>query len=145
LIYKLKFARARAAADAIAAVMGEALPYFSDPVIVTHVPTATRRIRQRGYDHAQLIAKALARQQGLTYSSLLARQGQTRQVGADKKTRSQQLEAAFRPLHGYMSAGAHILLIDDVVTTGASLEAAARVLKQAGAKQIDAAVFAQKL
>jgi predicted amidophosphoribosyltransferase len=77
--------------------------------------------------------------------TLLARRGQSRQVGARRMQRTTQLVDAFHPIRPSLIQGAHILLVDDIVTTGASLEAAARVLKQAGAKRIDAVVFAQKI
>jgi predicted amidophosphoribosyltransferase len=51
---------------------------------------------------------------------------------------------AFRCSLAVPVSGAHIILVDDVITTGSSLEAAASVLKQAGAKRVDAIVFAQK-
>ncbi len=144
LVHDFKFARKQAAAIPLARLMAECLPFLSDEVIVTHVPTATSRIRQRGYDHAVLLARALAREQKLPYAPLLLRQGKTRQVGASRKQRLGQLDGSFRPIKSEPLKGAHILLVDDIVTTGGTLEAAARCLKQAGAKQVDAVVFAQK-
>lgn len=144
LISKLKFERARSAADEIAELMAALLPYVPAGTTVTFAPTATGRRRRRGYDQSELIAKRLAGLLGRPFLPLLLRQGQTRQVGASKAKRKQQLVAAFRPRNLISIKGASILLIDDIVTTGATLEAAAQVLKQAGAKQISAAAFAQK-
>ncbi len=144
LIYTLKFGRASAAARDAAAVMIQALPYLDEATIVTHMPTATTRVRQRGYDHAKLLARAVAREVRLDTLPLLARLGQSRQVGARKAQRETQLMNAFRPLNSNRIRGKKILLIDDVVTTGASLEAAAKVLRRAGATSVDACVFAQK-
>jgi predicted amidophosphoribosyltransferase len=53
------------------------------------------------------------------------------------------LQGAFRVTRPKEVAGKHIILVDDVLTTGATLETAARVLKKAGAKQVDAIVFSQ--
>jgi len=144
LIHKLKFERASAAAEPIAKVMAEALPYLSERTIITHVPTASSRYRQRGYDQAELIAKELAKLKQVRYVPLIGRLGQTRQVGAKRATRLVQLEGAFRPraTHGILEA--EILLVDDITTTGVTLESAARVLKAAGAKRIYATVFARK-
>jgi ComF family protein len=115
---------------------------FDDAVLV-YVPTATARVRQRGFDQAQLIARQLSRMSGLSYRSYLRRMGQARQVGAGKRERAEHLRTAFRAVHESALQGAHIILVDDVLTSGATLEAAARTLKAAGATRIDAVVFAQ--
>lgn len=108
-----------------------------------HLPTATSRVRQRGYDHARLIARDFASRRQLPCQSLLVRHGQQRQVGAARTIRLQQAEQFYsakivRPMPS------RVLLIDDVVTTGASISAAAKCLKRAGVKHVDAAIFAQK-
>jgi ComF family protein len=140
----LKFGRAKAAAKEMAHMSAShAGGYNPERVIVTHVPTAMNRVRQRGYDQAALIAKSFAHIQSLTYATLLARHGKFKQVGASKMTREHQLRQAFRPTRTRRIKGAHIILIDDVVTTGATLQAAAKTLKDAGAKRVEAVVFAQ--
>ncbi len=141
LVQKYKFGHARSAAPLIADFMIESLPYFED-VVVVPVPTATVRIRQRGFDHADLLAKQLAHKINQRYVYALSRLGQTKQVGTKRAQRLAQLSQAFRanlPLDG-----ARVLLVDDVLTTGATLSQAARILRQAGAKTVDAVVFAQK-
>jgi ComF family protein len=144
LVWKLKFGRARAAADEIAAILAERTA-FNDPsaVIITHVPTATNRVRQRGYDQAALIAKALASRHGIAYTPLLLRQGKHKQVGASRTARVSQLQQAFSPVRRKHIAGTHVVIVDDVVTTGATLTAAAAALKAAGARKVEAIVFAQ--
>jgi ComF family protein len=144
VIWKLKFGRARAAAGEIGCILADATaPYSLQDVIVTHVPTATSRVRQRGYDQAALIARAFAARQHLPYSPLLARQGSRKQVGASRTVRSVQLDGAFRPVRQKYIRGAHIILVDDVITTGATLQSAAATLRAAGARRIEALVFAQ--
>lgn len=144
LIGKLKFGRAQAAAEVIAGIMTDTLPYLPKETIVTFVPTATSRRRQRGYDQAELIARHIAKLTGLKFHPLLLRRGQTRQVGATRAKRKEQLLEAFRARNAKIISGSQILLIDDIVTTGATLEAASQVLKQAEVKYISAAAFAQK-
>lgn len=145
LLRVLKFARARAAADIIAAALFDSIPYLAPQTILVHVPAATSRVRKRGYDQSRLIARLLSRKTGLRHLGLLTRHGQSRQVGARREKRLSQIENAFSVPRKYLVKDAHILLIDDVLTTGATLQAAAKALKTAGAKTVDAAVFAQKL
>lgn len=143
LVQGFKFERKQAAADPIVKLMVEALPFLPPHTVVTHVPTATSRVRRRGYDHAELLTRALAQQTGLQHETLLARVTQTRQVGAKRKERLLQMEHAFTSLRPCDSS-VPVLLVDDLTTTGATLEAAAVVLRQAGTKTVDAVVFAQK-
>lgn len=145
LIYKLKFERAREASKVISDLIDARLPYLSEDILVTHVPTAASRRRQRGYDHAELIARCLAKQRKLEFATLLARLGHSRQVGSSRQLRQSQLKNAFRIRRPNLISKRKILLVDDVVTTGATLEAAARTLKQAGAAKVYAATFTQKL
>lgn len=145
LVGRLKFARTQAAAHIIAQIMVQRLPSFSERTVVIHVPTANQRVRQRGYDQAQLIAREFARSQGLGYQALLRRQGKTRQVGANRTERLLQLQNAYYCPKPDLVYSAHILLVDDVLTTGATIETAAKVLKAAGAAEVRAVTFAQKL
>lgn len=143
LIHSFKFDGARAAASVIAGFMKETLPYLEN-VLIVPIPTATVRLRRRGYDHTRLLAKRLSRLMDLPYFTALARLGQSRQVGTKRAQRISQLVGAFYPKNTSLISGQRILLVDDVVTTGATLEEAARALKRAGAKTVDAIVFAQK-
>lgn len=144
LLHKYKFERAQAAAAIIAAAMSDRLPYVADKVLIVPVPTATVRIRQRGYDHAALLAQSLARSQNRQWSRAVTRLTQSRQVGASRRQRMHQLQGAFEVTQPQLVRGADILIVDDVITTGATLEAVSTMLKQAGAKTITAVIFAQK-
>jgi predicted amidophosphoribosyltransferase len=105
------------------------------------VPTASKRVRQRGFDHAELLAKKFALLRGLPFRNLLKRVSQSRQFGADRITRKQQIKGVFK--YNYRLSGEIVLLIDDVVSTGATIEESAKFLKEAGAKRIHVAVFAR--
>jgi ComF family protein len=144
LIHDFKFQRKIAAAEPITTLMIETLPYLTPEIILVHVPTASSRVRRRGYDHAELLTRTLAQKLGLAHQTLLLRTTQTRQVGSKREQRLRQMQSAFKPLRAEALQKAHVLLVDDLTTTGATLEAAAKCLKSAGAKTVDAIVFAQK-
>jgi len=146
LIWQLKFHGAQAAAEVMARRMAPLLfdmcaSSTGEAAVLVPVPTATGRARSRGYDQAKLLARELSRQAGLSYADCLRRSGQTHQVGASRERRLEQLRTAFRVKISRLRPA--IILIDDVLTTGATLEAAAAALRRAGVFSVDAAVFAQ--
>jgi ComF family protein len=140
LVHALKFGRAKGAAKSIASILATAAN-IPDDAYITYVPTANMRVRERGYDQAALIARELARITGRPYLPLLARMDDRRQTGKTRDTRLQQMDGAFRILLPEVIKNKHILLVDDVLTTGATCEAAARALRKAGARHVSAAVF----
>lgn len=142
LLYKLKFERAVSASTIVAGLLDETLPLLPKGTVVTYVPTTNSRVRLRGYDQSKCIAKQLAFRRKLVFEELLIRRTSSRQVGVDRKTRFEQLVNAFEPKSTTRIKGAKILLIDDVLTTGATIESASAVLMKSGAKQVEAAVFA---
>lgn len=128
LVSRLKFHGARALAGHMAAAIAATAPVgFLDRPLVP-VPTPRARRRLRGFCHATLLVEALAPRARLPLAGVLERAGSgQRQVG---RPRAQRLRAppAFRAAAG---AGA-VILVDDVVTTGATLGACRRALEVAG-------------
>lgn len=139
VIKEFKFGGKRAAAKELARLMVDCVPKHENLVLV-HIPTATDRIRERGYDHAQLLAAELSKLTGLPHLPLLARTSQQRQLGLGRSERLKNVHGAFRVAGDVKNA--HILLVDDVVTTGATLSEAARILKIGEARHIEAITFA---
>lgn len=142
LLHGLKFDRQYAAAHTIAQTMAQKLA-VDDSLLLVPIPTATSRVRQRGYDQSVEITKALARLSGVPCAKLLRRYGQQRQTGSTRAQRLKQLAGAFEVRTKQLPKDKHILLVDDVMTTGATLEAAARTLRAAGVKIISAITFAR--
>lgn len=145
LVYALKFNFARDAARQLAREISTVLPVLSSDTLIVHVPAATSHVRQRGFDQSALIARELAHATGLVHVHALARSGQQRQVGSDRQTRRKQMKSAFRVVSEATIHGAPILLVDDVLTTGSTLEAAGLALRRAGAQTVSVATFARAL
>lgn len=144
LLQAFKFERAQTGSKIIANHMDEVLPYLDQTYLIVPVPTATSRVRQRGYDQSVLLAKIIAQNRQLQYARAVTHLFQTRQVGASRQKRLDQLKNSFVVTNPQIVVGRKILIVDDVVTTGASLEAMTGALKNAGAKSVDALAFAQK-
>lgn len=144
LVRSLKFECQRAAAKAMAGIMTNQLTPQNETVLCP-IPTAPARIRERGFDHALLIAKELSKQAGLPCQQMLRRHTNTRQLGASRSARIKQMKKEFEQVSRQEIDGKHIVLVDDVFTTGATIASAAKVLRQAGAKRVSAIVFSQKL
>ncbi len=152
LVKKYKFGHQRIVAETLAELMADTFLAFNSQAgaqkanyLAVPVPTATHRVRRRSFDHAAWLARAIAKKLGLENSQVLNRLGQTQQVGALRATRLNQTEGNYFIRYAYKVKGRNILLIDDVVTTGATLRAATKALRAAGARHVDALVFAKRL
>jgi predicted amidophosphoribosyltransferase len=143
LVAALKFRAAVQLADLMAAQVAAGLPAALREVeAVVPVPPHRGRRRRRGFDPAGLLAAALARRLGLPLTPCLRRGGGRRQVGAGRAARRDPRRLAVR------AAGvvpAHALLVDDVHTTGATLDACARALRAGGCRAVVAVSYARTL
>jgi ComF family protein len=110
---------------------------------MTYIPTVDKHIRERGFDHARLLAKTVAKQRRTIAVPLLVRYTQTTQLGASKVVRMKNMTHAFGIKPNTTLNGKHVVLIDDVITTGATILAAARVLKDAGAARVTVVAVAR--
>lgn len=135
LIGNYKFTNARAAHLPLAQLLHERLPELPSNTVIVPVPTVNSHIRQRGYDHMALIAQRLARLRDLPVSTALRRVTSTKQRDASRSVRSAQAKAAFSCSERLDDTKIY-LLIDDVVTTGATMKYAALKLREAGAEVV---------
>jgi competence protein ComFC len=115
--------------------------------IVCNIPLHKKRKLQRGFDQTELLAKKLALKLNLTYQPLLTRIKNTKsQADLDKKSRELNMTGAFalnKKTANFDSSTKTILLIDDLTTTGATLNQAARALKDNGWPEIICLVIAK--
>lgn len=96
LIWQVKYQRQRSTARQLGVYLAERLPYLPAETLVVPIPTASSRIRRRGYDQAEVIAEALANKLNLTYQRALARTGQKELVGKRRVDRQKMMQNAFR-------------------------------------------------
>lgn len=129
----LKFRNARRAARELAEYMLQRLGPTPEVDIVTWAPTSARRVADRGYDPAELLARELARLLGRPCRRLLLRERRSMpQAGRDRRSRLLGPRFRARPLRD----APRVLLVDDVVTTGATLREGAAALVRAGATAV---------
>lgn len=108
--------------------------------VVTWVPGRPKEERRRGFDHAHVLAQGLARRLGLPVQRLLDRTGSNRdQVGLSARERLENLNGAFKG-RSLRVPGKAVVLVDDVLTTGATASACAGALLAAGASQVEVVV-----
>ena len=146
VVARLKYRNARSSLPWLAAGMAALVEarLDGDPAgldMVTWVPTTTARRRARGFDQGRLLAEAVARRLGLPCRPLLRRRPGPPQTGAGRYARLAGPRLVPRP--GRVPA--RLLLVDDVVTTGATLSAGARALHSSGARSVWAVAAARRL
>ena len=144
LIHAYKYESVRSLAYPLAEILDSILPSFNTPIIIVPLPTITKHVRERGFDHTYLIAKHLAKlRPQCTVANLLTRTKNTVQVGSSRETRLEQATSTYRLAKNTKpNPNATYILFDDVWTTGASLQSAYALLKKAGIQKIVIGVLA---
>lgn len=113
------------------------------PVAIVAVPPQRMRLRRRGFDPAGALATSLAERLGVPLAACLARRDRARrQVGT---SRAQRRRAGRISIEAHAQPPPRVLLVDDVHTTGSTLEACARALRAAGCRDIAAVTYARTL
>ena len=140
LVEDYKYQSVRSLKSGLVDLLDEVLPYWDKTVIVP-LPTISRHVRERGFDHTWELARELGRRRGWEVRRLLGRARNTVQVGAKAGERQEMAQKAYK-LVQEAKKDENYLLLDDVWTTGASMLAAEKLLKQAGANEVRAVVIA---
>ncbi|NBY69796.1 MAG: ComF family protein [Betaproteobacteria bacterium] len=130
------------------ALLMQSTPYVADAIEQAHVlipiPLSSKRLSERGFNQSLVLSQQLSLEKTHP-SSLLRMRNTLAQSSLPRQQRLTNLQGAFAvaPFMAAKLRGQRILLIDDVMTSGATLNAAAQVLKQAGAMHVSALVFAR--
>jgi ComF family protein len=115
--------------------------------VLVPVPLHWKRGWSRRFNQSGLLARAIERQSGVRLAAeALRRERPTRQqVGLTRSQRAENVQGAFKvpPDHSALVQGSHVILVDDVLTSGATVDACARALLRARARQVDVLVFAR--
>lgn len=134
LIHVYKYGKVRTLAGPLSSLLAQALPRDESFDAVVPVPLYWRRRLQRGFNQADLLARGIARRTGIPVLPALRRLRPTAtQAGLSNSARRKNVVRAFR---SRSVQGQRILLIDDVMTTGATAAACALALKQGGARRV---------
>jgi ComF family protein len=146
LVHRLKYSDRGELAAPMGAWMARAgADVLAEADAVTPVPLHARRLWTRRFNQAAALGREIARRAGKPFEpALLRRIKATRsQVGLSREQRVQNMQGAFRAAPAASVQGRRIALVDDVLTSGATANAAARALLRAGAAQVDLIVFAR--
>jgi ComF family protein len=146
LVHRLKYSDRGELAAPLGAWMARAgADVLADADAVVPMPLHALRLWTRRFNQAAALAHAVARESGKSFEpQWLQRVKATRsQVGLSREQRAQNVQGAFRAAPGAPVKGRRIVLVDDVLTSGATANAAARALLRAGASDVDIVVFAR--
>ncbi len=118
---------------------------FSEFALILSVPLHPQRLRQRGFNQSLLLARRISRRHSipLDFTALQRTRDTQPQTQLSGSERRKNIRGAFEVRRPEVIAEKHILLIDDVLTTGATVQECSRVLLKAGAKQVDVLTLAR--
>ena len=138
MMHEIKFRRRRHVAQGLgrlwADIVKERIP---KDITLVPLPMHPKKRRERGFDQAQVLAAAIAETTGIKYSAILERVKDTPpQSGLHPRQRVDNISGAFRVKPGHNITGQDFILVDDIYTTGASLNECAKVLIQGGASKV---------
>lgn len=142
-IQRWKYDRDEVVGRALAAVLRQSFaPEAARDRCIVPVPAHPRRLRQRGFNPALTLARALARSWTQVRPDLLRRRAGSSQVGAGRRAREANALDAFAVARGARIAGRAVLIVDDVFTTGATARGCAAALLDGGAAAVDVITLA---
>jgi ComF family protein len=146
LVHYLKYKGLKEIGDEMGRLFGSELKGspFEEVEVVVPLPLHRKRERQRGYNQSEWIARGIADSLGIPLSvgNLVRSRITSTQTRKNRFERWQNVEGIFTVLRPQEYTGRHVLVVDDVVTTGATLEAAVVALRDAGSSRVSLATLA---
>lgn len=144
LIHVFKYSGVTPMASKLGSLLNAALPREQQFDVIVPMPLHWRKRLQRGFNQSELLAKFVSRRSGIRVSNALRRRKRTdAQAGLTRSQRRTNVAGAFEVSRRSEVQGRHVLLIDDVFTTGATASACAGVLKRAGAQRVTVLTLAR--
>lgn len=147
VIHALKYSEKTALAEILGgglALLASQDPLLTDADAICAVPLHPARLRERGFNQSELLAAVVSRETGIPLERLLrrCRNTKTQTAQKDNEARRKNLKGAFKLMPSVELAGRRVIVVDDVCTTGATLDAAAQPLIAAGASAVYGLVVA---
>lgn len=144
LIQLFKYGKVETLAVPLSRLLIKSLPFGENFDAIIAMPLHWRKRWERGFNQAELLAAPVARRYGLKLNRNLSRTRYTKaQAGLNEQERQKNLKNSFIVKRAAEIAGKRVLLVDDVLTTGATLRAAAAALKSSGASRVTALTLAR--
>jgi ComF family protein len=144
-VHRLKYNGQRALAEPLAELLAKTAQGLPPADAIVPVPLHPTRERQRGYNQSALLGRALGRRLDVPVLEAVSRVRKTDdQVGLDRRMRRENVKAAFACPQPEIASGRNLLLVDDVCTTGSTLNACAEPLLRAGAATVWGLVVARQ-
>lgn len=138
-----KFEYVKAAAHTLIDLIDTILPLLPSNTVIVPIPTASSHVRQRGYDHLDILARLLSLRRGMPIAHLLERSSAKTQHRLNKVERQYEALNAFHIAKGVkINSTTPLLILDDIITTGSTITSAAHVLAEAGARTVFVAALA---
>ena len=145
-IHRFKFESGRSLADTLAATMSREIGELSTDTAIVPVPLHHNRLDERGYNQSNLLGQKLATEYRLPLEErIMARIRDTKaQMSLPPVERRRNVRGAFATIAG-VEMPKRVLLVDDVVTTGSTVDECARILKAAGVERVTVAAIARTI
>lgn len=145
-IWKYKFRSKRYYVRPFSCLLNDAFNYYykpSDFDVILAIPITKKSKAERGYNHAGLLGKAISKQTEIPYlDTALIKLKETNQHEKTLSERRENVKGAYKVSEKASLKGKRVLLVDDIITTGYTMETVARLIKRAGAKSVNGIVLA---